>query len=184
MHTCFDAAVMADLCDDILCLEKERPLEITSGLYDFVEQLRQTPQWNQLLLVVTADHGINYQQIDQMTPLQKHHIPMLWLGGAVKEPAVIDALCNQSDLAAILFGQLRQPHDEFTFSRDVLSLSYVHPLAVNNYNNAQWITDSTGHLLYDFNTERLLINKTADGDRLQSVSKAILQKTANDLQNR
>ena len=30
MHTCFDAAVMADLCDEILSLEKERPLEISS----------------------------------------------------------------------------------------------------------------------------------------------------------
>ena len=153
-------------------------------LYDFVNQLRQSPLWDRLLVVLTADHGINYRQIDQMTPLQKNHIPMLWLGGAVKKPVVVEALCNQSDLAAILFGQLGLPHDEFTFSRDVCSKTYIHPVAVNNYSNAQWIIDSTGHQLYDFDTQRLLIDESSDADCLLRISKAILQKTTQDLQSR
>ena len=45
---------------------------------------------------------------------------MIWLGGAVKEPMVIDTYANQTDLAATLLYQLNLPHDSFIFSRDIL----------------------------------------------------------------
>ena len=151
---------------------------------NFVEGLKGTPLWKNLLIILTADHGINYGQIDNSTPLQKNHIPMIWVGGAVKAPRTIDAFCNQSDLAATLLGQLQLPHDEFVFSRDVLSKSYVHPTAVNNYNNAQWVIDSTGHMLYDFDSQSFVVSEGANRDGLLRLSKAILQTTANDLTNR
>ncbi len=151
---------------------------------DFVEGLKATPQWDRLLIILTADHGINYDQIDNSTPLQKNHIPMIWVGGAVKSPRTIDALCNQSDLAATLLAQLHQPHDEFVFSRDVVSKSYIHPTAVNNYNNAQWVIDSTGHALFDFDTRSFVVSEGANAEGLLRLSKAILQTTTNDLKNR
>jgi phosphoglycerol transferase MdoB-like AlkP superfamily enzyme len=153
-------------------------------LADFVEQLRTTPAWDNLLIIITADHGINYKDIDQSRPLQKNHIPMLWIGGAVKEPRSIDAICNQSDLAATLLGQMGLPHSDFAFSRDVLSATYTHPVAVHNYNNAQWITDSTGHLLYDFDARRFVVNQSHSADSLLSVSKAMLQLTTHDVKQR
>ena len=134
--------------------------------------------------MLTADHGINYKQIDQSTPLQKNHIPMLWLGGAIREPREVSLLCNQSDLAATLLGQMRLPHDDFAFSRDVLSQSYVYPTAVHNYNNAQWMADSTGHVLYDFTARRTIVQEGTDVERLLRVSKAMLQLTIQDLKNR
>ena len=153
-------------------------------LGDFVDSLRTTPVWDNLLIVITADHGINHDGIDQSRPLQKNHIPMLWIGGAVKEPRTIDVICNQSDLAATLLGQLHLAHDDFTFSRDVLSQSYTYPTAVHNYNNAQWLIDSTGHVLYDFDARHFVVKESADADRLLRVSEAVLQRTTSDLQGR
>ena len=150
-------------------------------LADFVEHLKQTPAWDNLLIIITADHGINNGRIDQSTPLQKNHIPMLWIGGAVKEPRTIDVICNQSDMAATLLGQLQLPHDDFTFSRDVLSQTYVYPTAVHNYYNAQWLIDSTGHALYDFDAQRFIVSETTDADRLLRISKAMLQLTTQSL---
>ena len=150
-------------------------------LADFVERLKQTAAWQNLLIVITADHGINHGRIDQSTPLQKNHIPMLWIGGAVKEPRTIDVLCNQSDMAATLLGQLQMPHNDFTFSRDVLSQTYVYPTAVHNYYNAQWLIDSTGHALYDFDAQRFIVSETTDADRLLRISKAMLQLTTQSL---
>ena len=150
-------------------------------LYDFVHRLKQTPAWQNLLIVITADHGINNGNVDQSTPLQKNHIPMLWIGGAVMEPRTIDVLCNQSDLAATLLGQLELPHDDFTFSRDVVSETYVYPTAVHNYYNAQWLIDSTGHALYDFDAQRFIVSETTDADHLLRVSKAMLQLTTESL---
>jgi len=153
-------------------------------LRNFIEPLKQTAAWQDILIIMLADHGINNRDIDQSKPLQKNHIPMLWVGGAVKEPRRIETLCNQSDLAATLLGQLQLQHDEFTFSRDVLSKSYRYPTAVHNYNNAQLLIDSTGHILYDFDARHLTISESADSSRLQRLNKAILQQTVNDLKNR
>ncbi len=153
-------------------------------LRNFIEPLKQTAAWQDMLIIMLADHGINNGDIDQSKPLQKNHIPMLWVGGAVKEPRCVEALCNQSDLAATLLGQMRLSHGAFTFSRDVLSKSYRYPTAVNNYNNAQLLIDSTGHILYDFDAKCLTISESADNTRLQRLNKAILQVTINDLKKR
>ena len=153
-------------------------------LYNFINKVRATPAWERLLVVLIADHGINYRDIDQSRPLLRNHIPMLWLGGAVKEPRTVDAICNQSDLAATLLGQLGLPHDDFRFSRDVLSSTYTYPTAVNNYYNAQALIDSTGCVLYDFDARRFVTSESSDAERLLNVNKAILQLTIHDLQNR
>lgn len=153
-------------------------------LYNFVERLKQTPAWQNLLIIITADHGINIGRIDQSKPLQKNHIPMLWIGGAVKEPRTVDIICNQSDMAATLLGQMQLSHDDFAFSRDVLSQTYVYPTAVHNYYNAQWLIDSTGHALYDFDAQRFIVCETTDADRLLRVSKAMLQRTTQSLKTK
>lgn len=153
-------------------------------LYRFVEKLKKTPQWDNLLIVLVADHGINYQQVTPSTPLQKNHIPLLWLGGAVKEPRRVDKLCNQSDLPATLLGQLQLAHADYPFSRDVLSATYSHPTAVHNFNNAQWLYDETGEILYDFDAGRAIISNGSDVEHLLNVNKAILQTTSQDLLSR
>ena len=153
-------------------------------LFDFIEKVRETPAWENLLIVITADHGINYKQIDSSRPQERNHIPMLWLGGAVREPRTIDVVCNQSDLAATMLGQLGLPHDDFAFSRDVLSSTYTYPTAVHNFYNAQWLIDSTGQILYDFEARRFIISQSTDAERMLDVCKAILQRTINDLKCR
>jgi len=153
-------------------------------LWDFIEHMKASPAWDNLLIVLTADHGINHGRIDTSTPREKSHIPMLWLGGAIREPRTVSTICNQSDLAATLLGQLGLAHDDFTFSRDVLSQTYRHPVAVHNYYNAQWATDSTGHCLYDFDMKRYIVSEGDSCDRLLRVSKAMLQLTTEDLKER
>ena len=153
-------------------------------LYDFVSKLKETPQWKNLLIILVADHGIVNGAVDHMTPMQMNHIPMLWLGGAVREPRVVETLCNQSDLPATLLGQFHLNHDAFTFSRDVLSETYTTPTVVHNYNNVQWICDSTGHILYDFDLKRITINESRDAERLERLDKAMIQLTSADLQRR
>lgn len=149
----------------------------------FIDKLKQSPVWDNTLVVMLPDHGIQYQQLDETKPL-RNLIPVVWTGGVVKAPKRIDKICNQSDLAATLLGQLGKSHDDFTFSRDVLSSTYRYPMAVHNYNNAQSMIDSTGFILYDFDANRFIKRDSKDADRMLKVSKAILQKTTNDLKER
>ena len=42
---------------------------------------------------------------------------MLWLGGAIKQPMVVNKIMNQTDMAATLLAQMGISHEEFSFSR-------------------------------------------------------------------
>jgi phosphoglycerol transferase MdoB-like AlkP superfamily enzyme len=146
----------------------------------FIEDMKKSPEWDNLLVILLPDHGyshcgVNFEHEDH------DHVPMLWLGGAIKEPRRIEKICNQSDLAATLLGQMKLPHDEFYFSRDVMSSSYTYPFAVHNYNNGMSMVDSTGFMVYDLNSNSLIVNKSSDANRMVRIGKAILQTEAKEL---
>ena len=149
----------------------------------FIAQLKQSPRWKNTLVVMLPDHGINYKDIDE-THQVRNHIPMLWVGGAVKTPKRISKLCNQTDLAATLLAQLGIDHADFGFSRDVLSNSYSYPFAYHTYNNGFSLVDSTGYVVYDLNSEKVIAGNSTDKERLVRMGKALLQKTSADLKKR
>lgn len=145
---------------------------------DFITRLRQSKAWQNTLVIMLPDHGIQYKEYDELHPL-RNHIPMIWVGGAVKAPRRIDAICNQTDLPATLLGQLGIPHADYTYSRDVLSRSYTHPLAIHTYTEGFSQVDSTGFTVFDLNTMR-----TIKGHGDVNLGKAILQSASKNLQQR
>ena len=149
----------------------------------FVSQLKATPYWRDLLIVMIPDHGVNYKDIDE-TRQVRNHIPMLWVGGAVKAPKEIKTICNQTDLPATLLGQMGFPHGEYTFSRDVTSQNYTKPLAFHSFTNGFSIVDSTGFTVVDLNIDQVIVDQSKDSQRHMQLGKAILQVTAKDLKER
>jgi len=150
---------------------------------DFVERLRKTPEWNNLLLIFLPDHSMDFGDCVETVQL-RNKIPMVWAGGAVKEPRRIEATCNQTDLVATLLAQMRLPYDKFPWSRDVLSKGYRYPFAVHNYNNGFSLVDSTGYMVYDLDSRKVIANKSSDSPRLVRMGKAILQATTKDLKEK
>lgn len=150
---------------------------------DFVERLRKSPEWNNLLLIFLPDHSMDFGDCVETVQL-RNKIPMVWAGGAVKEPRRIEATCNQTDLVATLLAQMRLPYDKFPWSRDVLSKGYRYPFAVHNYNNGFSLVDSTGYMVYDLDSRKVIANKSSDSPRLVRMGKAILQATTKDLKEK
>lgn len=149
----------------------------------FIQQLRQSAVWDNTLVVMLPDHGIPYKDIDETNPLL-NHIPMIWIGGAVKNPQMITQVCNQTDLPATLLGQLGLAHDEYTFSRDVLSSTYQHPFAVNTYSDGFNVIDSTSFINYDLISDRVVATQGEDHERLLHQGRAVLQAASKDLEKR
>ena len=149
---------------------------------DFIGKLKKTPQWENLLVIFLPDHSIDYGEYSETHPL-RNKIPLVWVGGAVNAPQEIKQLCNQTDLAATLLAQLRLSHEDFRWSRDVLSTSYQYPFAVHNYNNGFSLTDSTGFIVYDLGASQLIKAESSQSQRLECIGKAILQATTADLKS-
>ncbi len=111
---------------------------------EFVERLRRTPQWKNTLLIFLPDHGIGYPAGLTDEQERRSHIPCIFAGGAVKQSRKVEVICNQTDLAATLLGQLGIAHGDFRLSRDVLSNTYTHPSAVHCWPEGIYYKDNSG----------------------------------------
>ena len=144
----------------------------------FIDQLKQSPAWDDLLIVITADHGFNHLPV--ASP-DFPFIPFILTGGAANEPRRIDTFCSQTDIAATVLGQMGLPHDDFIFSRDVTADTYRYPFAFNTFNNGFNLRDSTGYTVYDN-----VAGKATYGadERREHIGKVILQTLYDDLSAR
>ena len=84
------------------------------------------------------------------------HMPLLLLGGAVREPRTIPVLVSQGDIAATLLAQMGIPHDDFPWSRNVLSRNYRYPCVYCTYPGGIMFKDATGSTFTDLYTGQVL----------------------------
>lgn len=154
----------------------------------FVDSLKQTALWEDLLLVLMPDHGFCYPRTGFKSAPHVHHIPVIWIGGAVKQPVKIDKLMNQTDVAATLLAQMDIDHSDFLFSRNVLSEQYKDQFAFYTFVDGFCYIDSTGATLYD-NAAGKVLENMGNGTVEQNLNrenrgKAILQTLYDDLEAR
>ena len=148
----------------------------------FIDRLKQLPAWKNLLIVCLPDHGSS-DKLNVTSP-GFYRIPMLWLGGAVKSPAVVHTLMNQSDMPATLLGQLGLPHHDFKYSRNIFSEAYTYPFVYSTFSDGFLFKDSTGVTVFDNAARRAVCNEPApDADR-ERKGKAILQTSYDELGGR
>lgn len=145
-----------------------------------VERLKASPAWDDMLLILIPDHGYQYpEEIGYNTP-RRHHIPMLWLGGAVARPMAIGEYAAQTDLAATLLGQLGIAHDGFKFSRD-LSRDGTTRFGYYTFNNGFGVVDSLGATIYDCTADMTLLDENDPSEARLDRGKALLQKTFEEI---
>ena len=149
-----------------------------------IEGLKQTPLWKNLLIVCMPDHGFCYPQGTTDRGGEFSHIPMLWLGGAIKEPMKVDKIMNQTDMAATLLGQLGLDHSMFPFSRNVLSDAYQYPFAFYSSGSVFAFRDSTGVSAYDIKANQVSYEEPSASEERMNRGKVILQSAYDDLGKR
>ncbi len=155
-----------------------------SCLGSFVDKMKALPVWENMLVVLVSDHGFRYPQSLTDYEPRRFHIPMIWTGGAVEAPAVVDTYANQTDLAATLLSQLNIPHEDFTFSRDILTSGYPE-YAFYTFPNGFGFIDSTGVSVYDNESDKPLTERPSEGsDQRLDKGKVLLQTLYDDLGRR
>lgn len=150
----------------------------------FLDRLKATPLWDNLLVIIVPDHGIQYPPATEDSDIRMCHIPLVFTGGAVRQPRRIDKICNQTDLAATLLGQLGITHDQFTFSRDVLSQTYTYPCAIHTFSHTVSFVDTTGVTVRDLNASTAITDSPRPSVARQRNAQTLLQRAIKDLVGR
>jgi phosphoglycerol transferase MdoB-like AlkP superfamily enzyme len=155
-------------------------------LGNFVSRLKESALWENTLIICLPDHTLaRYPERSEGDDAQRNKIPILLIGGAIKDSKSIETLCNQSDLPATILAQMALPIEQFEFSRNILSPSYSYPFAYHTFNNGISLIDSTGYTLYDLDSNETRIEHPADEHHIRAnKAKAILQATYNNYSNR
>ena len=153
-----------------------------SCLGNFVNRLKETEMWNNTLIIFVADHAMqSYPEGVNNSDTKRFHIPMIWTGGAVKQPKVINSYASQNDLAATLLSQLKIDYTNFKFSKDIVNPD-IRKFAFYSYVNGFSMIDSTGTVIYD-NDKQAVIQQEGNPD-MEKQSKAFFQNMYIDLGNR
>ncbi len=108
----------------------------------FLDELKKSRYWENLLVICVADHGARFPETIEYFSKTKFHIPLLITGGVVKVDSMIQTTCSQIDIASTVLNQINTAHKEFIFSRNIFSKDRI-PFAFYAYNNGiAWVKDS------------------------------------------
>ena len=151
-----------------------------------IDRWRNTPAWENMLVVLIADHGISYPEGTQIGSVPRQRIPMVWTGGAVREPMQINTYAAQCDLSATLLAQLGIDHSDFIFSKDIFATDTPH-YAYWSFNNGFGIISDEGNVVYDCTGDKIVSSECTDPaaeQRLIMQGKALTQTIHNDIYQR
>ncbi len=186
----------------LLTLSSHEPFEVEFDAFDdkvlnstaftdyhvgkMIQRWRNSSAWDNMLIILIADHGISYPEGIKIGSVPRQRIPMLWTGGAVKTPFEVEAYASQCDLAATLLGQLGIDHSRFTFSKDIFN-PQVKKFAYWSFNNGFGIINDKGSVIYDCTGDKVISSESAEeatSEELLRAGKAITQTIHNDICNR
>lgn len=153
-----------------------------------IDRWRGTPLWDNLLVVLVADHGYPYPEgLAYNAPL-RHRIPMIWTGGAVAGARTVETYGSQKDLCATLLAQLGIDRSDFDFSRDLFAGDPADHFAYYVFNEGFGVADATGTTVYDCTlhdtVEAWTDTAGADRERQLAAGKTLLQSTYVDIDRR
>lgn len=150
---------------------------------DFVRRLKEMPMWENTVVVFVPDHlGVYPEDMDNLSP-DRYMIPLVMTGGAIREPQKIDTYGSQIDIAATLLAQLGLPHDDFTFSKNLLNPASPH-FAFFTFPNIFGMVTPDNELVFNNESNTVVLDEgTNQGENLNK-GKAYLQKLYDDLAKR
>ena len=114
----------------------------------FVDSLRQFPRWDSTLIVIMGDHGFPHPAGVQNHEPRRYALPIIFAGGAVRQPQQIDKVCSQIDWIPTVLYQLGAETKKYIFAKNVLSTT-AKEWAFYSYNDGWGLITPTDTLVYD-----------------------------------
>jgi phosphoglycerol transferase MdoB-like AlkP superfamily enzyme len=145
-----------------------------SCLGDFIDRLKGTSAWDNLLVILVADHGARLPDFSEAYEPRKFHIPVLWLGGAVKRDTIVTKYGTQADLAVTLLKQMGMTTDHYILGKDMLSPD-SESFAFYSYVNGFGMLTDTSSFGLDFITGKFTFREGEVSEAVTEQAKSIQQ---------
>ncbi len=144
-----------------------------SCLNVFIRTLQKTPEWQNTIVIISADHG-HYEPVTGKRA-DNYRIPILWLGGALQQPGrEISKVTSQLDIAASLNAQLGNTTNPFTFSRNAFD-STAKPWSFFLYDDGIGFVTDSSRLMYDNAGKRVVFAEGKTNAAQERMAKALMQ---------
>lgn len=141
----------------------------------FIDSLSSSSQWNNSIVVITADHYGAYPE-NLEDPLARHHVPLIITGGALNmPPAVIETIGDQTDIAATILKAMNIDFSDFIFSKDLFDNKIIHHAFFSEPGIAAYVSDNDT-VVINLDAEKTMFEAGKDPRLATERCKALLQK--------
>lgn len=151
-----------------------------SCLYIYMKQAQQQTWYKNTLFVLVADHSCKFPRARNNFEVERHHIPMLLIGGALKKEyagTINSRVASHLDISASLLAQMKLPSTEFPRSKNMFNKN-APAFAYYAFDNGFGMVTNGKHIIFDHNQQKdVLEHLTSDtlANILQNYGKAFLQ---------
>ena len=114
-----------------------------------------------------------------MIILTRYQIPLILAGGAIARPMKVALIGSQNDIAATLLGQLGVKHQDFLFSKNMMS-DATPKFAFFDVPDAFGMVSEDNSIIYDNKAQKVVYDQGKKGHNLKR-GQAYLQKLYDDI---
>lgn len=154
-----------------------------ASIGQFLDAASRQPWWDSTLVMIVADHGSPLPAAVDGAPesvVNRHRIPMLWVGGALRvRDTVVHRIAASTDLAPTLLAQLGIPPAGFRWGRNLLT-TRDGAFAYFAHNDGFAYIDRSGWLVHDERGQRTLEQSGGAGAPQRRGGSALLQASFAD----
>ena len=152
---------------------------------NFIAFAKQQDWYKNTVIVIMSDHGHSSPKHEgpYFSP-KKFRIPMLWLGGAIN-PNIqkVHTFSSQVDFSYTLLELLKGNNKDFVFSKNIFN-NADEQFAHYTFNKGYGTLRKNGVFVYDFVSNKTILNEGKNTSQLDSLGKAITQNAYQDFLDR
>lgn len=122
-------------------------------LYQYMQQAKKQPWYANTLFIITADHAHKHPMERAYNEPARHHIPLLFYGGALKDDykgKVCSKIISHVDIAPTILAQVEIKNNEFSWGKNALN-KFAAGEAFYTFDDGFGLITDSCDIIYDHN---------------------------------